>query len=71
MTCLRIGKHTHTHKKKTLSFAVCFYMLFVVEAVCFLRLTQSKYSSGKNNTSFNVGEIILHNGITEDNDFLA
>ena len=34
------------------------------------RLTQIEYISGKNNTSFNVGGIMLRNGITKDNDFI-
>ena len=46
-------------------------MTFVIEDVCFSRLTQGKYSSGKKNTSFNVGGIMLYNGITKDNDFPA
>ena len=41
----------------------------VLKAVCISRLTLSKYSSGKNNTSFNAGGIMLRNGITRENDF--
>ena len=43
-------------------------MLFVIEAVCFSRMTRSEYSPGKSNTSFNAGGIVLHNGIAKDND---
>ena len=44
-------------------------MSIVVRAVCFSRLTQSEYSSGKNNISFNAVGKMLRNGITRDNDF--
>ena len=44
-------------------------MSIVIKAVCFSRLTRGEYSSGKNNTSFNAGGIMIRNGITRDNDF--
>ena len=51
------------------NFRKLFWMSFVIKAVCFYRLTQSEYSSGKNNTSFNAGGIMLRNGITRADDF--
>ena len=54
------------------NFRKLFYMSFVIKApVCFSRLTQSEYSSGKSNTSFNAGGIMLRNGIIRHNDFQA
>ena len=52
------------------NFTKLFCMSFVIKApVCFSRLTQSEYSSGKNNTSFNAGVIMIRNGSARDNDF--
>ena len=44
-------------------------MSIVIKVVCFSRLTRGEYSSGKNNTSFNAGGIMLRNGITRADDF--
>ena len=44
-------------------------MSIVIKAVCFSRLTRGEYTSGKNNTSFNAGGIMLRNGITKADDF--
>ena len=49
------------------NFRKLFLMSFVMKApVCFSRVTQS---SGKNNTTFNAGGIMLRNGITRYNVF--
>ena len=54
MTCLRTLENSSRRRS--------FLKLFVF-------LVQREYSSGKKNASFNVGGIVLHNGITKDNDF--